>query len=851
MPDTQGPAPFGLTMSEISCRMFALFEAAERGGGPKIDALIAGLPVTRSLLENPRERVSWELFSQVTERFAEGMTPEEVENSGALVIDSRYLGPMLELVGLVADPRELYRVGARWFGPSNYRGLRFTFRDLPMGAGEFVVEIPEPMRPCEPWLRMGIGSLRSLPKLLGQPPASVVVEELTPRRLRAIVHPPGSRTLGGFVRRTRAAFVGARAITEELAEQQARLAASYAAQQRAERGFRSVLDALPIAVAVHAGGLVCYASPAFVRLVGGDDPTGRPLSELVVEGDGERLAELVLAQEGVSAEELRLIVGASGDTVPVEASALRNVVFDGARAGLFFAIDLSARRAAETALEQSEDTNRALLQVLPDLLLWCSKEGRILDVRVGSEHSDARLLERLVGTDVFGLTSALPNLRVETITEGFRLMQEAIHTGELRLFEFSSDVFGPQRDYECRFLPRESREVLVIVRDVTARKAIERQLAISERMATVGSVAAGVAHEINNPLTFIVANVGLALEELDRAEQGGTPPDPVALRQLLSDARSGADRVQRIAGDLRMFARAADDEQRHPTDLRVVVDSAIQMTITELRQRARIVRIDDGSQPVLIDASRLAQVFANLLRNAAQAIAQGAPESNEIRVRFAVEGARQLVEISDTGVGIAAQSLPHVFEPFYTTTSPGLGTGLGLSLCQRFVTQVGGEIEVRSELGVGSTFRVLIPLDTARASTVAPAPAAETGPSEPARILIVDDEPMVARALKRALHDHDVHVAGSGAQALEELARGRFDLVLCDVTMPGLGGLEVRARAEPLMRDRFLFITGGALTPAVRDAMEEHPDRFLAKPINLQELRAAIASELARVGTLP
>jgi len=230
------------------------------------------------------------------------------------------------------------------------------------------------------------------------------------------------------------------------------------------------------------------------------------------------------------------------------------------------------------------------------------------------------------------------------------------------------------------------------------------QLLVSERMASIGMLAAGVAHEINNPLTSLLTNLELLSIKLSRL--------PTELQYAVADAREAANRVRLIAQDLRILSRPSNDHERlGPVDIRCVLDSALRIAGSEIRNRAPLVKELSDVPPVEGDDARLGQVFLNLLMNAAQAIPEGRAEGNEIRITTRVHDQHMVaVEIRDTGSGIAPEHLERIFDPFFTTKPPDIGTGLGLSICHRIVSGHGGRILVESVLGKGTVFRALLPI---------------------------------------------------------------------------------------------------------------------------------------------
>ncbi|REG32009.1 signal transduction histidine kinase [Archangium gephyra] len=239
------------------------------------------------------------------------------------------------------------------------------------------------------------------------------------------------------------------------------------------------------------------------------------------------------------------------------------------------------------------------------------------------------------------------------------------------------------------------------------------QLLFADRLVTVGQLAAGVGHEINNPLAFILGNLSYAREELDRMQGAPSPLEREELLAALSEAHEGAERVKLLVQDLKMLARA-DDAVSGPVDLESVLRSASKMAAHEVRQRARVVMQTEGAPRAHGNAARLCQVFLNLIINAAHAIPPGQVDQNEIRlVARQAPDARVLVEVSDTGSGIPAENLERIFRPFFTTKPAGVGSGLGLSVCQRIITMHGGDITVESQPGRGTTFRIALPVHTA------------------------------------------------------------------------------------------------------------------------------------------
>jgi len=381
------------------------------------------------------------------------------------------------------------------------------------------------------------------------------------------------------------------------------------------------------------------------------------------------------------------------------------------------------------------------------------------------------------------------------------------------------------------------------LRDAAARRErarMQEQLMVSDRMASVGILAAGVAHEINNPLAAVIANLDLALGDLD-----SVMPESLRtmLRDEIGDARDAAERVRNIVRDLRIFSRS-NDERGGPVDVAKVMDSTLRMASNEIRHRAKVVRDYKRVPPVEGSDARLGQVFLNLVVNAAQALPEGKADRNEIRVSIARIGDRVRVAVSDTGPGVPADVMKRIFSPFVTTKPASIGTGLGLSICHRIVTSLGGTITVESPPGGGATFVVMLPF----------AAAAEDGATQPlplhiasrrGRVLVVDDDAMVARAIQRSLSNaHDLTAVMRGADALERIRRGeRFDVIICDLMMPEMTGMELHAelvRAAPDQARAIIFLTGGAFTAGAQEFLEGVENQRIEKPFESAYLAAVI-----------
>jgi PAS domain S-box-containing protein len=385
-----------------------------------------------------------------------------------------------------------------------------------------------------------------------------------------------------------------------------------------------------------------------------------------------------------------------------------------------------------------------------------------------------------------------------------------------------------------------------LVRRRSAELAATRNALVqAERLATAGQLAAGVGHEINNPLAYVLANVTYALEELERLTEPLPGVDMEEVQRALLQAQLGAMRIRDIVRDLRIFARG-DPEAIGPVDVQAALEFSIAMATHEIRQRAQLVRKYEKVPFVRANESRLGQVFLNLLINAAQAIPDGGTAEHQqvtVAMRPGEEG-WVVVEVSDTGKGIDPEHLPRIFEPFFTTTPVGVGTGLGLSVCHGIVTGLGGQLQVDSVPGKGTTFRVLLPVGDSPAQQPAQAQAEPPRALAPRRVLVIDDDPEVRQALARIIGaPHVVEMVETAHEAQERLLTRKepYDVIFCDLMMPELTGMDLHdilTAQRPEVVGKMVYMSAGAFTPRAAQFLESHPERRIEKPFDPVRVRS-------------
>ncbi|HET9988841.1 MAG TPA: ATP-binding protein [Kofleriaceae bacterium] len=505
--------------------------------------------------------------------------------------------------------------------------------------------------------------------------------------------------------------------------------------------------------------------------------------------------------------------------------------------------------------DSNTDGRRALQRIvndLPAMVAYWDAKLRCRFANRAYEKWFGVTAEAMLGRDMKEFLGPLYELN--------RPFIEGVLRGEEQEFEreIPDPHGGPPRYSQAHYIPDivdgTVRGFSVLVADITRRRQaeqalneMERKVHASERLAAVATLAAGTAHELNNPLAAVLANVELGLEQLDRAG------DREDLYAVLVEARDAALRASGILRNMATLARG-EVTTRERVDVHAAIETSLQLTRPAFRYKARVVREDRDTGPVLANAAQLIQVLVNLLLNASQALPDTADARNEIRVISRRDGGQIVVEVHDNGCGIPAELHARIFEPFFTTKAIGGGMGLGLSIALGIVRSFGGTLAVHSEPGAGSVFSLSLPaapaIEPARA---VPSPAPELVTPSPIRrrILIVDDEKMITRTLQRALAaDLDVVAVESGPAALAVLAASdaAIDVVLCDLMMPGMTGQEVYEAAlelRPHLRHRFVIMTGGAFTPRGQEFLATFDGPIIKKPFEISDLRDTIVATLA------
>ena len=613
-------------------------------------------------------------------------------------------------------------------------------------------------------------------------------------------------------------------------------------------------DSAGIGVSVNVvtgdGARLVYVSEACARILGvmREELVERPVWSFIAPDELPKLREMHGRRlqagpgEPLPSTFESVAVRPDGTRVPIELATSR-VDLDGEPANVTFVFDATLRKATLAALAGSEARFRVLAEGAPDgiaIMRWpnIAYLNRAAATMLGFESPEhavgQNLLERL--TPVHAQQA---DQRVSERLRGERVsgVAEYMVRGSDRVVEVSATAI----EYDG------APAVLGFARDVTERKAIVSRLMESEKLAAIGTLAAGVAHEVNNPLAYLLLNLEILIRQLPKLAD-----DPSLLPVLsarLEQARQGGERVKTIVRDLQTFTRR-DDGHGGPVMLDAALDAALSIAQHELRQGISVVRRFAVCPPVLGNATRFEQLFLNLILNAAHAVAGVPPERRLIELELrAGEPERVVVLVRDHGAGMCPDTLGRALEPFFTTKPLGAGTGLGLSICQSIVHAAGGEMTLQSELDKGTTVVVQLPVYK-HVAAARPRPPSE--PAPPARrgaLLVIDDESAITNSIAYALSDeHEVVTCSSAADALRVLrARRDFDVVLCDLIMPDQDGpaLFQQVSAElPELAPRFVFMTGGASLPHAERFLADVPNPRMEKPFELGALRKLLRAKL-------
>ena len=529
------------------------------------------------------------------------------------------------------------------------------------------------------------------------------------------------------------------------------------------------------------------------------------------------------ARDGLPQRYDAQLAGRDEVTVSVSASAVGRAHM--AQGTILTLRDVSDERRAHQELARSEARYRHLFEDASDAIMTFDSLGRFTSVNDAGERISGYRRDELIGR-FFGPLLPLSELP-RAVLEFRRALSGS--PGQFESVVVRKD--GERRHititYSC---PQRSREVLCLIRDATDEKQLQQQLVQSEKMAAIGQLVSGVAHELNNPLASIAAFAQLMLSD------GNLNSDDRHATEVIS---SEAKRAARIVHNLLTFARQHKAEKTF-ANINQVVENALELRGYDLNVRG--IQIErqyaDPAPSTMVDAYQLQQVVLNLVTNAEQAMAGYELPRHRLTVRTRADDEIVRIEIEDTGPGIPSDSLERIFNPFYTTKPVGQGTGLGLSISLGIVSEHGGRIWAENVASGGSRFCIDLPRVAPADGAASPAPSAPVSVSTRLRILVADDELAIRHALTRFLerNGHQVVAVASGTEAMSVVTSQQFDAILLDMRMPDVSGKQVFARWEaerPELAKRVIFVTGDIVSTDLQAFLAGTGRPFIAKPFDL------------------
>ncbi|HEV8617660.1 MAG TPA: histidine kinase N-terminal 7TM domain-containing protein [Methylomirabilota bacterium] len=482
-----------------------------------------------------------------------------------------------------------------------------------------------------------------------------------------------------------------------------------------------------------------------------------------------------------------------------------------------------------------------VIESMADGVLVLDVHNRVVDI-----NPSARAMLGVGDAAVIGVAAGRILAQWPDIVARYRDVSQAQE--ELRLegadgLRYLDLRISPLRDRGGRLKGR-----LIVVSDVTARRRAEEALRQNEKLASLGQLLAGVAHELNNPLSVIVGHTTLLLR---------TPPGSAGAAARVEKIATAAERCGRIVKSFLAIARQRVTEHS-TTDVNRVLREAADFLAYQLAVDEVAITFDlRDLPPIWADPHQLHQVVLNLLTNARHALrAVGGPRRIVISSRHDPARERVRFAIADNGPGIPPALRQRIFEPFFTTKPAGMGSGLGLSVCRGIVAAHEGSIAVEGADGGGAAFVVELPIATRASVTAREEPRDRTDVIRGKRILVVDDEATVAEVLAEilAVDDHEVTIAADGAIALELLEAQRFDLIITDMRMPVLDGpalYQRLRRQDPGIRDRFVFLTGDTLSADTTAFLQSTGAPTLTKPFEGDVVRRVVQDALRNAATTP
>jgi len=510
--------------------------------------------------------------------------------------------------------------------------------------------------------------------------------------------------------------------------------------------------------------------------------------------------------------------------------------------------DITERRQAEQALRNSEERLNTIFEYAPDAYYLSSLDGTFTDGNKAAEELTGYSKQELIGKSFMKL-DLLPASEILKSAQTLSQNTDGQSTGPDEITLNRKD--GSQVQVEVSTHPVEIQGqtyVLGNVRDITERKRAEEEIKeleqkahLASHLASVGEMAAGIAHEINNPLTGVIGFSQLLMKK-------DIPKD---IEEDIVTINEGAQRVASIVKRLLSFARQQKLERRY-----VNINDVLHVTLDMRKYQMEtgnitvVNQLDPELPWTMADAGQLQQVFLNLIMNAESAM-RSAHDKGKLLIKAEKVADKIRLSVTDDGPGITRDNIDKVFNPFFTTKKEGEGTGLGLSVCHGILADHGGRIYVESKSGKGATFIVELPIVTEEKAAVIEPVATETQKAASARILVVDDEPAVRELLSKVLtgEGHQVETVDNADDALKMVEGARYNLILLDIRMPGMSGIELYKRltkAIPSLAGRIIFSTGDVMAADTREFLSRTKAHRIAKPFDINQLKQEINLILAK-----
>jgi len=515
--------------------------------------------------------------------------------------------------------------------------------------------------------------------------------------------------------------------------------------------------------------------------------------------------------------------------------------------------EIARRKQTEEESRQSEEKYRLITENARDVIITTDMNMRLTYVSPSIRYLVTRTAEEVMAMPL-GELLAPASLEVGTkvLLEELEIAKrQPRDPARSRVLELEilrkdgSTVWAEARVSFLRGAEDQPIGLIAVMRDITERKKAEQQALVNAKLASVGELVAGVAHEINNPLTGVIGYAQLLME------RGDVVPD---IKEDLQKIYEESQRTVRIVQNLLRFARQYKPE-KDLVDINELLGRTLELEAYKLRTSNVELSTNLAADVPLIlaDYNQLQQVILNIITNAQQAMAE-TERKGKIALTTGVINDYVRVSIADNGPGISPENITKIFDPFFTTKPGGGGSGLGLSVCHGIITEHGGNIYVGSTLGKGTTFTIELPITTGEQAVIKEKKAAEKRSRRHRRkmtgnILVVEDEPAIRAVLTRNLSasGYQVQAVSDGKTALDMLANNVYKLLLVDLKMPGMNGrelYEVMKKKHPNSAKRVVFITGDIMTADTHDFLASTGRPYLIKPFDVKDITDVIEKVL-------